>query len=224
MLAAVELNMSPMIVPLPLLEMESQKWQEIASSKRANLMASVDNVINDLKLPPIPTPQALPDGSNFIRSCLSPRELEITETSTASALLHKIAVSEYTSVEVCQAFCRRAALAHKLTNCLTDIFPEAALSRARELDDHLSTTGETVGPLHGLPISLKDQFRINDRETSLGYVSWLGKRETGESESWLVTNLENLGAVFYVKTNVPASLMVKSKLPHDPKFHLANFV
>jgi amidase len=35
-----------------------------------------------------------------------------------------------------------------------------ALERAKELDDYLQKNGKPVGPLHGLPISLKDQFRI----------------------------------------------------------------
>jgi hypothetical protein len=35
-----------------------------------------------------------------------------------------------------------------------------ALARAKELDDIFKKTGKVVGPLHGLPISLKDQFRI----------------------------------------------------------------
>jgi Asp-tRNA(Asn)/Glu-tRNA(Gln) amidotransferase A subunit family amidase len=35
-----------------------------------------------------------------------------------------------------------------------------ALKRAKELDEIFEKTGKTVGPLHGLPISLKDQFRI----------------------------------------------------------------
>ena len=35
-----------------------------------------------------------------------------------------------------------------------------ALKRAAELDTYLAKTGKVVGPLHGLPISLKDQFRI----------------------------------------------------------------
>lgn len=38
-----------------------------------------------------------------------------------------------------------------------------ALKRAEYLDDYLAEKGETVGPLHGLPISLKDQFRIKVR-------------------------------------------------------------
>jgi amidase len=35
-----------------------------------------------------------------------------------------------------------------------------ALARAKELDEYLQKNGKPVGPLHGLPISLKDQFRI----------------------------------------------------------------
>jgi len=45
------------------------------------------------------------------------------------------------------------------TNCLTEIFVERALARARELDEILHQTGQVVGPLHGLPISLKGSRR-----------------------------------------------------------------
>lgn len=45
-------------------------------------------------------------------------------------------------------------------NCTLEFFPEKALARAKELDDYYEANGKTVGPLHGLPISLKDQFRI----------------------------------------------------------------
>jgi Asp-tRNA(Asn)/Glu-tRNA(Gln) amidotransferase A subunit family amidase len=54
------------------------------------------------------------------------------------------------------------------TNCLTEMFIEDALDRAQSLDDHLSKTGETVGPLHGLPVSLKDQFCVAGYETIMG--------------------------------------------------------
>lgn len=40
----------------------------------------------------------------------------------------------------------------------------------------------------------------------MGYVSWIGKYET--EDSYLVTLLAKAGAVFYVKTSVPQSLMV----------------
>ena len=35
-----------------------------------------------------------------------------------------------------------------------------ALARAKELDEYLQKNEKPIGPLHGLPISLKDQCRI----------------------------------------------------------------
>lgn len=54
------------------------------------------------------------------------------------------------------------------TNCLTEIFVDRALERAAWLDEQLKSTGKIVGPLHGLPVSLKDQIRIKGLETVMG--------------------------------------------------------
>ena len=86
------------------------------------------------------------------------------------------------------------------------MFFDIALERAKELDAYYVQYGKTVGPLHGLPVSLKDQFRVKGVETSMGYVAWLGEKATRESV--LVEALRAAGAVFYVKTNVPMALMV----------------
>ena len=51
---------------------------------------------------------------------------------------------------------------------MTEIFVERALARAAELDAILKDTGKVVGPLHGLPISLKDQICIEGLETTIG--------------------------------------------------------
>ena len=71
-----------------------------------------------------------------------------------------------------------------------------------------------MGPLHGLPVSLKDQFHVKDVETTMGYVGWIGTFEgkvgTGKEkvfESEMVRELRNLGAVLYCKTSVPHTLM-----------------
>lgn len=53
-------------------------------------------------------------------------------------------------------------------NCLTEIFVERALARAAALDAYLKDTGKTIGPLHGLPISLKDQVCLKGLETTMG--------------------------------------------------------
>ena len=80
------------------------------------------------------------------------------------------------------------------------MFPEA-IERATYLDDYLTRTGKTIGPLHGLPISLKDCFVTAPHPSSNGLAAYAN--EATDKDSLLVTILRDLGAVFYVKTNVP---------------------
>ena len=82
------------------------------------------------------------------------------------------------------------------------------------MDEYFAEHKKPVGPLHGLPVSLKDQFHIKGVETTMGYVGWIGTFEgqkgTGKEkvfESELVTELRNLGAILYCKTSVPHTLM-----------------
>ncbi|RAL14110.1 putative general amidase [Aspergillus homomorphus CBS 101889] len=142
------------------------------------------------------------------RECglLTERELAITETADATALLAQLAAREYSAVEVARAFCKRAAIAQQLTQCLTETFFEQALARAEELDTHLATTGRVVGPLHGLPVSLKDMFEVAGVASTLGYVAFLD-RPVAAANTPLVDVLVAAGAVLYVKTNVPQTLM-----------------
>ena len=65
-----------------------------------------------------------------------------------------------------------------------------------------------MGPLHGLPISLKDQFHVKGVDTSMGFIGWLGTYEGFETrlegrneESQLVRELLGLGAVLYCKVS-----------------------
>jgi len=99
-------------------------------------------------------------------------------------------------------------------NCLHEIFFDAAISDAEKLDEYYAKHGKPCGPLHGLPISLKDQFHVKGVETTMGYLGWIGtfegKKNTGKEkvfESEMVTELRNLGAILYCKTSVPHSLM-----------------
>ncbi|KAF8753954.1 Amidase [Rhizoctonia solani] len=80
-----------------------------------------------------------------------------------------------TSVEVTTAFCKAAYAAQELTNCLTEIMFTQALVRAQELDDHLAETGQVVGPLHGVPVSIKDHILVKGEDTATGYIAWAGR-------------------------------------------------
>ncbi|GJN93350.1 hypothetical protein Rhopal_006403-T1 [Rhodotorula paludigena] len=137
------------------------------------------------------------DVRSVASSCglLSAAQLELTEVDEATVLLERIANRQYSAVEVIDAYCGRAAIAHQLTNCLTEITFDAARAQAAKLDEHLQRTGGLYGPLHGLPISLKDQFDLEGVDSSI------------ERNSVLVDLLQKLGAVIFCKTNVPQTMM-----------------
>src|ERR1700722_15121885 len=42
------------------------------------------------------------------------------------------------------------------TNCITELLTSQAMSRAASLDLYMQTHGKPIGPLHGLPISVKE--------------------------------------------------------------------
>ncbi|KAF7590832.1 hypothetical protein BBP40_002301 [Aspergillus hancockii] len=137
---------------------------------------------------------------------LSTEELDITEHYSAGQLLQKLAWGKLSSLAVATAFCKRAAIAQQLTCCLTEHFFDKALERSQHLDDYLKREKRVVGPLHGLPISLKDSFCTQGIKTTVGYVSFLDN-PPAKSNSALVSLLLDLGAVLYVKTNIPQTMM-----------------
>ncbi|KAL4934947.1 hypothetical protein BDV06DRAFT_234883 [Aspergillus oleicola] len=140
------------------------------------------------------------------RTCglLSPKELEITEEWDIKGLLNQIHSQKLSAKEVIEAFCKRAAIAHQLTRCLTEPLFESALKRAEELDAYLRRTGTPIGPLHGLPISIKDSFNIRGVDSSVGIASLALNPSTADAP--LVSLLTSLGAVIITKTNVPQTM------------------
>ncbi|KAH6677865.1 amidase signature domain-containing protein [Plectosphaerella plurivora] len=176
-------------------------WEETAKAEKARVEESIPAEWR------IETPKDNDSSLSLARDSglLTEDELQITETSAVD-LVKGLATGKLTSVAVTRAFCKRAALAHQAVNCLHDFFPEEALARAKELDQYYAENGKPIGPLHGLPISLKDQLRVKGRQTHMGYVGWVNKVD--DKPSVLVDLLARAGAVFYVKTSVPQSLMV----------------
>lgn len=79
-----------------------------------------------------------------------------------------------------------------------------AIERAKSLDAERKANPDTpLRPLHGLPISLKDSFKIPGIDSSIGYISLVNK--PAEKAAPLVQILLDLGAVLYCKTNIPQS-------------------
>ncbi|KAE8440968.1 hypothetical protein EG329_006157 [Mollisiaceae sp. DMI_Dod_QoI] len=159
--------------------------------------ASISRV--EPSLPPLPDP--LPKNvTGIAKEVLTEEELKITSYD-APELLQAIRDKVYTCEAVTRAFLRRAALAQKLTNCLTSLLPERAIERAKYLDS-LPTP---AGPLHGLPVSIKEHHGMKDTNTNGGYVAWIGQPQVGECSVQEV--LWEAGAVFYARTTQPQAIM-----------------
>ncbi|KAK5164158.1 uncharacterized protein LTR77_010249 [Saxophila tyrrhenica] len=154
---------------------------------------------------------------------LSEKDISITTLLDVNELLTALAQGVWTALEVTTAICKRAAIAHQCTSCLTCFFPQEALDRAGELDRYLKTEGKVVGPLHGLPVSFKDLYGIKGKPSSIGLVSWLGNIVADDSLCAKAT--VEAGGILFAKTGTSqACLMVESinnifgaiRNPHNP--------
>ncbi|KAJ4258925.1 hypothetical protein NW762_008012 [Fusarium torreyae] len=186
-------------------------WKTIAALHREKQLEAIPSewLVPEKQL------QALRDaaGGRLVESkavhrsgLLSEKELDITERYTASELLDRLHRQDLTSEEVVVAFSKRASLAQQLTSCLTEILFKDGIERARKLDQQLKTTGKLAGPLHGLPISLKDSYVVKGHHATVGYVEFL-RQPIPDSNSALVDLLLDAGAVLYCKTNLPQTMM-----------------
>jgi len=74
------------------------------------------------------------------------------------------------------------------------------------LDDYWQSHRRAIGPLHGLPITMKDQFHVKGMGTTMAYVGWIDTFEGNTSstlkyhaESEIVRELRALGAIVIAK-------------------------
>jgi len=88
---------------------------------------------------------------------------------------------------------------------------EQALKEAAELDEYMRVHRKRKGPLHGLPISVKEHIYVAGTPATSGFIAWADN--IGKSDALIIQVLRDAGAVFHVKTTNPQGLMV-SPLPH----------
>ncbi|KAJ6178101.1 hypothetical protein N7519_008562 [Penicillium mononematosum] len=192
-------------------EHKTPPWNNRVLEKRATQLTLIPSAWR-LPAPLLANPPASSIDTIRASGILSGDELAWTETADIRDLVELIKCRRVTSEALTAAFCKRAAIAQQVTKCLTEIFFDKALQRARELDDYLMRTGEVVGPLHGIPVSVKDRFDVEGFDTTVGWVGLTNK--PAKSNSSIVQLLESMGAVLYVKTNVPQSLMMSDSFNH----------
>ncbi|KAI0482029.1 amidase [Xylariaceae sp. FL0804] len=122
-------------------------------------------------------------------------DLSVTKIDNVPDLLERISTGQVTSEAVTKAYIRS----------LTEVLFEDAIAQARELDAHYREHGRLRGPLHGVPVTLKDQFNVAGYDSTLGYVGRAFK--PAREDAVLTGMLKKLGAVVVAKTNLPQSIM-----------------
>lgn len=173
-------------------------WEQKAHAVRDDRHASLAKVDPPLRF----LEGDLPLNSlDLPKQLLTDEEYDITETHSVTTLLARLRNKDLTAEEVTRAFLRRAAIAHHATNCLTELMWDEAIRRAK----HLDSLSEPAGPLHGLPISIKEHqgMHIYNKDTNTAYVSWIGGKSP---PSPLNRILFDAGCVFYARTNEPQTL------------------
>ncbi|TGO16003.1 hypothetical protein BTUL_0033g00410 [Botrytis tulipae] len=102
-------------------------------------------------------------------------------------------------IDILRAYGKAAIKAHEKTNCVTEVMIDAA--------EGWTTDGSInfKGPLAGIPISLKDSIVVGGFDTTVGYSSNVGNKV--EKDGTMVRILKDAGAIPYVKTNLPITLL-----------------
>ena len=118
----------------------------------------------------------------------------------ATELLTLIAGGEISSTELTKFYLSRIEELDDQLNAYVTVTPEIALDQAAKADE-ATARGESLGPLHGLPISLKDLQMTKGVRTTGGSLAY--KDRVPDANGSSVQRILDAGAVMLGKTNSP---------------------
>jgi amidase len=119
---------------------------------------------------------------------------------TATELAARIRRREVSAAAVMDAFLARIAAVNPAVNAIVTLDAEGARQGAAEADRRLAA-GEAVGPLHGLPIAVKDLEDTAGMRTTYG--SPIYRDHVPGQDTPMVVRLRGAGAIVIGKTNTP---------------------
>jgi fatty acid amide hydrolase len=126
----------------------------------------------------------------------------ITDLS-ASELAQAIKAGDLSAQEVTEAHIRRIEEVNPQLNTVVIPLFDEARTQAEEADRKHSR-GEPLGPLHGVPETIKEQYRVAGTQTTLGATKQMGN--VYHDEGPLMTALRKAGAIILGKTNTIQTL------------------
>ena len=119
---------------------------------------------------------------------------------TATEMARRIREGEVSSADLVEAHIERIQHVNGDLNALVvSLFAEARAA-ARQADDMLAA-GESIGPLHGVPVTVKEFFDVAGCLTTAGIES--GGKPAAQTDAPTVSRLRQAGAIILGKSNVP---------------------
>ena len=111
----------------------------------------------------------------------------------ASELAERIRQKEVTSIEVVQAHLNHIKQQNPQIKAVSVLAAEEALMSARNADQELSFGNSEIGPLYGVPITLKDHAIVKGVRTTQGLPQYWNYRPSKDCK--LVARLRRAGAI-----------------------------
>lgn len=124
---------------------------------------------------------------------------------SAATIARRIADGQMTAVQMTTAALDHIELDNPQLNAVIHLLADEALSQAKTADE-LQAAGQPLGPLHGVPITVKDCFALRGTEITLGIEGF--SPGIAETDSPLVARLKAAGAIVLGKTNVPQGMLL----------------
>lgn len=122
-------------------------------------------------------------------------------------LQQKMADGELTAVSLCQQYLDRIDVVDPILNSVIELNPDA-LKIAAQLDRERQE-GQLRGPLHGIPILIKDNVDTGDQMmTTAGSLALMGS--SAPDDAFIVKKLRKAGAVLLGKTNLSEWANIRS--------------
>ena len=120
--------------------------------------------------------------------------------NSAHEILEKIKQREVSSLEVLESFLTQVEKVNPTINAIVALDIERAKEKAIEADNKINLKSK-LGPLHGLPMTIKDAFEVEGIVSTGGNPAWKDNIPKRNAEA--VQRLVDAGAIIFGKTNVP---------------------
>src|SRR6266480_3842943 len=125
-------------------------------------------------------------------------------TLTLTELQKKLAQNEISSVEIVDALEKRSAKIEPAIHAFTHQFFGEARTEAKRADEARARK-DPLGPLHGLPLTIKESIATTGQDVTLGIQARRGR--PAEDDAVVVKIMKRAGAIVIGKTNISQTLL-----------------